>query len=715
MYSKNCEGNALVQDLKMAGTGKDGAETSRVLILWNRDSYSSKLRNKFGESAVLCSESEARDALKAHDGQGLVVLAELDWSGHHLSDLYGIEFVKRCVRAEYQKKEPILFVSFLDVADILTEPSREIIMAVGHDVEELPTNPERWKMTLQTALPLTELQRIDVLHNLCNIAGLIGEVVHRMKGQLRTLLATEGPPARLEEVVKLGLNDVFDLLGNTSDINSTKQRILTDFRADVLEGGSDALSFLDRAGEELQSLDGRYRDESLKHARDRDQSYPWKVMILDDEPESLEPILRSFHARGIGAIVAASVSEAENAIKEDHYNEIVVAISDYRLLETHEGIVRQQRKQGYDFLFELGKQDRFTRLVALSGLGRKFLLESFRHYNTRVEVFSKDDLRTPSALNLFADRIEDLGKEVYDSLCSQPLGKGWRSLRPFYIAHRQSDEYQSNEQEISERARRYVLKISSIFKGNQEDLFLNPSLEKLDNLQSDLTAKDPYSKQRLNAFKNKLIARRIALWLYFVMDFGRSKIFAALHGTLDVEIILDEIKKELRGEGSKNGANWAAEIEQNAKSRLENRIKPLFNNLALSLSDFPLGMLVEEKRWFRYDMGIDQISERREDLDQVFCFVQVGVEHFLTSDSALTGDLIKSGVLTEHGIPNITSLREARDMLSKLATTVSAKSRQQEFRKLVRAIAGNIDSRVYHDEGTGKFRQFLEGLSESPN
>jgi hypothetical protein len=699
----------------MVGTGKNCSETSRVLIFWNRDFYSLNLRKQFGESAVLCSESEARDALKAHDAQGLIILAELDWNDHHLSDLYGIEFVKRCVRAEYQKKEPILFVSFLDMDDILTEPSREIIIAVGHNVEELPTNPERWLMTLQTALPLTELQRIDVLYNLCNVAGLIGEVVHRMKGQIRTLLARDAQAARLEEVIESGLNDAFGLLGNTPENNAIKERMLTDLRAKVLDGVSDVLSFLDRCGEDLQSLDARYREESPNRATYRNQRYPWKVMVLDDEPESLEPILRSLHTRGIATIVAASVSEAENAIKEDYYNEIVVAISDYRLLENHKGIIRQQRKQGYDFLFELGKQDRFTRLVALSGLGRKFLLESFRHYNTRVEVFSKDDLRTPSALNLFADRIEDLGTEVYESLCSQPLGKGWRSLRPFYIAHRQSDDYQSNEQEISGRARRYVRRISSIFKGNQEDLFLNPSLEKLDNLQSDLTAKDPYSEQRMNAFKNKLIARRIALWLYFVMDFERSKIFAALHGILDVEIILDEIRKELQDEGNKNGANWAAEIEQNAKSRLENRIKPLFNNLALSLSDFPLGMLAEEKRWFKYDMGIDQISERKEQLDQVFCFVQVGLERFLISHSALTQGLIKSGALTEHGVPNITSLGEARDLLSKLATIVSARSQQREFRKLLKAIIGNIDVRVDQDDGVGKFRQFLKGLFESTN
>lgn len=682
-----------------------------VLVVWRRDLFADSLGAQFGARNVVTSEETLMKALgKGNKYEGVVVLTELGWRDG--SRLDGIELVRTIIRPRLKSRLPVLFVSFLSRHQIVIDAKgrervdRKLLGAVGHDLERMPITPTQLLAKLGTIEPLNELQFVDVVNNLCDVRGLLGEVIHSIQGKFRDLKVNQVPvndPA-IRSALQQSLQEIANLLGNSEEVEIKQDEILRSFDREVVGGATDLDAFLIARGEELKSLvlDDAEIQQSLPV-----RPLPWTVLILDDEPLGLTPLLQTLEKRGIRYVVSSSVHEAERLIESDFFNDIVLAISDYRLHENVEDIQRQQRRQGYDFLFELTQQDRIIRLVALSGLSRRFLLESFKRFNTRVDVFSKNYLRTEGALNLFADTVLDFGNEAYASLCSQPTASGWAALRPLYLAHRASQDYKEAERIIAERARLFVLRIEEIYQSPDQGLLLNSSLEELDDLQSDLKVKHSISAALLKRLRNKLVARRIALWLFFVKDFEPIKIYAALTGRLDLAGMLEEIKDDLRLKGDVANPNWAAEIDQKARTRLEDRAKPLLNKLALALSEFPLGLLVEEKQWFKYDMGIGNLYDRTELKDQVFYFVQLGLDRWTQVCPDSVPELRKRKAWPSKGTPRITSWGDARRIIKAMNDALTNMHASQ-FRGLVKNIRLNISANVQETDEVRAFLAYLD-------
>jgi len=669
---------------------------SQTLLLWNDNPFAKLLQNHFGTENVVTSASALEDksgALSAY--QGIILLAELNWAEHKLSELYGIEFAKTTLRIKYKVRGPILFVSFLDLKEILQNPQNKIVTAVGHDFIRLPSHPEKWQELINNMTPLTDLQFIDVVNNFCDLKGLVGEIIHRLQGDFRALVSrpNEAAWAALKSKLEHGLEEIANLLGKPAVLEFKIPELIRRFQADIIDRKNltDADNFVARMGEELKALvaDEGENEKSVEVVADLQM--PWQVLILDDEPDSLKPIVEALHARGINPVVVNHFADAEQKIAADVYNKIVVAISDYRLLEQVDGIQKLQRKQGYDFLFDLSKQDRFISLVALSGMGRRFLLESFQKYNTRVAVFSKNDLSTPAAANLFADRILEMGTEVYETLCSQPQGSAWEELKKFYLAHRQNHDYAASENDMSRWARDYVLKIEAIWMSKNKEWHLHTALPTLGELQAKMNGKDPHTPKYMKQFRNKLIARRIALWLYFVKGCEPVGIYHALNGRLDI---------------SKRPAT------ENDKD--ENKAKALINaNLALTFSDFPAGILVEEKRWLKYDMGMGiDLNDLEEELRaQIFYYAQAVLEEWFKNHSNLAKRLAaQTELLTKAGRPVITNRYDAKKLLFLIEKHLSDEAQRKQYGAMLARLLAKIREDQYGAKYFAYYDDFITDI-----
>ncbi|MCI0603399.1 hypothetical protein L0156_10340 [bacterium] len=611
-------------------------------------------------------------------------MAELNWGNANarkrLGQLHGLELVARYLRLHAKLRQPVLVLSFFTLAVILKDPRREIVRAVGHGFLQLPSSPEDWVKALDDIPPLTDIQQMDIINNFCNVKGLVSEVVHRIKGSFWNLLneRNQNTWKFMQAELRRGLNEIERLLATYSGSKVALDRIQDRFISEIVYKNdfTGVISFVERVGDELKLL----IPEEVKNESSVDfhaeGNRPWKTLLLDDEPEGLDPLVKALERRGVQCIVTDKCVAAQEKIKMDLRNEIVVVVADYRLFEIRDGIRRHQSKQGYDFLIDLSKTDRFVGLVALSGLSRKFLLESFQKYSAKVAVYSKNDLTGPGAINLFADSILDLGRNIYDAMSSVPKSKYWEPLKQFYIAHRLSRDYEEAERKIGQEAKDFVQRIESIFRTQDPELLSNPSFPRLRDIEAGLKNKTPNNEKHMEIFRRKLVARRIALWLHFV---GRIEEQERIAGCLKGKLLKAESPKFLNSE------------------------------LALRLMDSPFEMLVEEKNWLRVDMDAD-IQNLKEVVSQLFFLVQIALEKFCSGNTDLSKRLSDENFMTD-GKVVILSLKDAKNALYMTRGRLINTQEKREYLASLRGIEKVLEAqpKLWGDY-LRSFSEFVEKL-----
>lgn len=698
------------------------------LILWNDDYYTKSLREIFGDACIITS-SEQLEALnfKDFDFNGAIVLAELNWNGLSIAHLFGIEIVKSVLRVQEKLQIPILFVSFFSIEQILLDEKgnkrleNQIVGGVGHDFLRLPTIPQNLTTCLEKIYPLNELQFSDVLNNLCNLKGLINGRIHERQGQFRSL---ENQPAKLKtagkEIFEKSIDEMSALLNGVNEINELTGRLKYDFSRLISDDNltyDKIQNFLKQSDNEISALifDEQIKNEDISQKLTLQQS--WKFLLLDDEPESLHILQKTLTQRGIECFLAKTVEEAEKIISDDVYNEIVVAISDYRLMEKIGRVEKQQRKQGYDFLFWLAEQERFTHLIALSGLSRKFLLESFQKYSTRVDVYSKQDLMGERAGNLFVDNLIDRGRETYEAVCSRPTVGDWKSLKPFYVAHRASTEYRLKELEINNRAIEYIKQYEELLHdGSGETRLLQPDAEILGRPTTKLNSKSPNDPASMEAFYDKLVCRRVALYLYLELKFSRDQVFAALKGHRSPAGLLLEKEKELR----KDSAVYDEKLEEKLKAEVHKQYKEssknlVTTNLALPVKVASSDLLVEEKYWLKTEIGFQDFDSEFSIARQIPYFVQIGIERLLETSLQIAERLREQNkrFFTRSGRVVIIGFNEAKDILEIIAQIINSQTEMEKFRHLILTLNKNITANVKDNSHRREILDLLQRLSES--
>ena len=562
---------------------------------------------KENDDLLVVNESELH-AIDFSKITQVILLSELTWlvSGQNmLPEMhYGVSLLRTYLRSRKKLIAPVLIISKYPESELLKFPGNHIINAVGQKFRMY--NPFEKinisnKFNSQYLKPLSEIQLNDLINNYCYSSGQIGEIIHRAKGSISNILNNDelGQVDREDKSIYIlhsALDEIFTILPYSDSFDRLKTDLLSKYQDVLRDNNVAAETFLQQHEEMLRSLSSETETQPTPIARE----FPWKILLLDDEPDSIKPIINSLHANGVKTIVCSHVDEAQKVIEEDEKNGnfISVLISDYRLFEP--GTTRHQSRQGYDFLLDTSQRDRFTSFVALSGLGRQFLLESFRKYNLRVEVYSKDDLRSSErARQVFAENIVQLGEEIHKTLLSQPVVglTRWKTqLKPFYLAYRNSVRYTQYEQNIRKSSRRYVLTVKNIFDDTDPNRLQLSVVTPFPGLRTEL--KSVENKKHVDVFLKILEARRIAIWLLVTQEFDTKTVYAIINdGNLDSSYLNKEDPKE--------------------KDTIKGKVNGLLNtDLCISTKEFPEGLLVEEVAWLKYDMGIN-IYDMRIVLSQV--------------------------------------------------------------------------------------------------
>ena len=558
----------------------------------------------------------------------------------------GIEYVKYLRRVE-NFAEPVLFTSFFSLEEILQKPNTQILTAIGHDFLQLPYSNEDFEQITGQLKPLNEIQLSDIKINFCQLRSSVREGFHIFKGRLREIKGYNLPLINKlnlfnEEFTKYELELKKDV-GQYPEILTEYKRIIALFNPnDIL-----TIERIESIQEEnfvcFLPTDSDSSDAIEKH------DYSWKILFLDDKPSELDSVFEILKEREIKYEVATNCADAKTVIENDIYNQIAVVVSDYRLFEKPEKEnlkPRMQNEQGYDFLIWLSKQNRHNAMVALSGLSKWFLLDSFRKNRINVKVYSKSGLLGGGA-KLFVDDIEYLGTQFNEVLNNQPKASLWNEmqyvdkektkiksypLKPYYVYHRNNNDYLTTENNINQIAEKVAREVE--FAIDKSSNFNFASLVSIQG-NATKTMKGDIENEYPD-FQLKLLQRRVFYYL-ILKGFDTDAIVKMLHKGDSQEDMSDSM------------------------------IKQIPSMLAIKANtDIPYNLLVEEKYFLHQYMNLP-IYNIAELMDQTYSIVNNVLSKYLNQNKYLAEALSNYCIKSEGQITvGTVSMTEVHVLLKKV-------------------------------------------------
>jgi hypothetical protein len=576
------------------------------------------------------------------------------------SSLSGFAYAKYLRRVQ-KCKDPIVFTSFLPVNDLLNQSQTGILTAIGHAYLQMPYSDQELDDILRGVNPLNDIQLNDIIINFCQQRSAVRESFHAFKGRIREIKNREINPiekadafiAEFADYEKELIKDV----GNYPEIIKEYNRIIKLYNST----DDKSIELIEAVQEESFVSFLPVDEDSIKETTY--EKKPWKVLFLDDKPAELESIFAVLKERKIGYEKAKSSSEAKEIIEADAKNELAVIVADYRLFEPNNdgwSKYKMQKEQGYDFLLWLSKQDRYNAMIALSGLSKWFLMDSFRQYQLNVKVYSKSGLLGGGA-KLFVDDIEYLGNQYNNVVNSKPKALSWefrktkvtildrktnKTLDTYYISHKFNDLLTiekindkitgTNKKRENKKNKKDDVKIDKIrdtdhiVEMDVENYELVPYYIYHRNSSEYFTVENSINQQ----------AEKVARELEFALDNSSVFNFSALVS------IQGNATKTMKGEIEKEYPDFQLKLlqrrvfyylilkgfDRDAISKMlhkgdsqsemsESMIKAVPNMLAIqSETDIPYGLLVEEKHFLQHYMHLP-IYNIAEMMDQTYSII----------------------------------------------------------------------------------------------
>jgi hypothetical protein len=599
------------------------SQMMRQLILWNKTKYGETLGSAFGRENVITNSVDFIAITKQLEKfNSLIVLCELEWlvngASAYLQQLQGIELVKE-LRRTYNLSIPVLFVSFHSLENIFNAES-EILTAIGHNFYQLPGTPQDFKSfiikefgDINATHRLSVMELNDIKSFYCSKEGILSHELHNLNHFLDFNITQENHDSTYDELQN-SIRKIHDLFLTDSTIALVSFQVA--FPALGKENISEAVNHIVRLGNNLMKNYGGASIDSATLEKSVEQ-YRWQVLFLDDQINDQHELVRLMNANSMNVICVDNAQKALQILQKDWQaeNRIMVVIADYRLYENTAGVKRHQKIQGYQFLKDLASTDHLVRLVAFSGLQRKFLLNSFRHYNIRTEVKSKTDyLSSEQTRQIFCEEIKELAEENLEAIEALPLKcAGFdKYLKDAYKEFRMHPDYNKMEGNTSLTAKEYVWEIQQQINDG-----LEIKIGAIDNIKSPLAKTKKDIEAFFKRFQNYLVARRIALWLYAANKKG-------LPVTIDSRRI--------------------AEILTDQEYSTDAYRQILSTNLGLSLDDFPKNITIEERRWLQYEMQMNIFRDITL-ITPVFNQIAKIYKDFIVSDDSLKEAIRKANYL----------------------------------------------------------------------
>lgn len=598
-----------------------------ILIFWNKTDFADLLAEAFGNGNVIANTQEFKEAAKdIGNYDAAVVLCELNWSyngkGISVQDFCGVDVVKE-LRRTYNLTIPVLFTSFIPLNNLFNS-EREILTAIGHSFLQLPAKPKDFIQHLQTVFAdktgkfqkLSVMELNDIKSFYCSKEGILSHELHAMNHFLNFNITESNHDTTYNDFLQT-IKRVHDLF--LFDSSHAEMQFQLAFPKLTQENISEAVGYIVRIGNELLKNYGE-TDNDKAIVEKTEEKYRWRVLLLDDQINDSHDLVKQMKANNIQVICVSNANDAEDELRKDwkKENSIMVVIADYRLFENINGVKHHQKVQGYQFLKNIATSDHLVRLVAFSGLQRKFLLNSFKHYNIRTEVKSKTDyLNSKETRQLFCEEIIELAEENWEAIEAFPTKcAGFEKyLKDAYKEFRLHPDYNKMEHNVSTTAREYVWEIQQQVENGEEI-----RIGAIENIKSPLakTKKDP--EAYFKRLQNYLVARRVALWMYAA---NKKGLLTSINSRRIAEILTDQ------------------------KYPTDAYRQILSTNLGLSLDDFPKNIAIEERRWLHYDMQLN-IFRDIELINPVFQKLSKIYKEYISANDTFKQQVTKAKFILHH-------------------------------------------------------------------
>lgn len=594
----------------------------KSIILWNNDKYGETLNSVLKGSYLISNTDDFLENVREINSyNAILILCELNWSFDNKSanissnSFSGIEIAKE-LRRVYNINLPIIFCSFLQLKEVYSS-NTEILTTIGHNFIQLPFSIDLLNNLLieksNQGCKLSQMELNDIKSFYCDKEGILIRELHAINHFLNIKINEENQVVIYQNFLNIYLNicDLFSFDKFQSEIEF--KNIYSNI---TNENINQVVQYITHKGNEF--LKNINKSESNEYSSNN--KFPWKILLLDDEINKDHELIKQMQINNINVICVDNADDAEDELKKDwkKENSIMVVIADYRLYNNINGIKHHQKVQGYQFLKNITTSDHLVRLVAFSGLQRKFLLNSFKHFNIRTEVKSKTDyLNTKETRQLFCEEMIELAEENWEAIEALPTKcAGFENnLKDAYKEFRLHPDYNKKESNISITSREYIWEIQQQI-ANGEEIRIGA----IENIKSPLakTKKDP--EAFFKRLQNYLTARRIALWLYAANKKGLG-------------VFIDSRR--------------IAEILTDQKYPTDAYRQILSTNLGLSLDDFPKNITIEERRWLHYDMQLNVLRDI-EQMNPVFIKLSKVYKEYIAADKSLEELLSKSKHLLHH-------------------------------------------------------------------
>lgn len=599
----------------------------KILLFWNNNHYADILSDNLDNCQIIKNIVSFKAISAELDNFDIIIiLCELNWSikGEFspLQSYSGVDMAKE-LRRVHNLSIPILFTSFLPLNQLFNS-EREILTAIGHGFIQLPATPKDFTNYLRSNFTdkngkmqkLSVMEQNDIKSFYCSKEGILSHELHALNHYLNFNITAENHNTTYAELLHT-IKRVHELF--LVDATHAEMSFQVAFPKLTQDNISDAVSHIVRVGNELLKTYGE-RERNTSVIEKSGEKYRWKVLLLDDQIDKEHDLVKQMKTNNIQVICVDNADDAEDELKKDWKkdNAIMVVMADYRLFEYINGIKHHQKVQGYQFLKNIATSDHLVRLVAFSGLQRKFLLNSFKHYNIRTEVKSKTDyLTSKETRQLFCEEIIELAEENWEAIEALPTKcAGFEKyLKDAYKEFRLHPDYNKMESNLSIAAREYIWEIQQQIAQGEEI-----RIGAIENIKSPLakTKKDP--EAFFKRLQNYLTARRIALWLYAANKKGLG-------------VFIDSRR--------------IAEILTDQKYPTDAYRQILSTNLGLSLDDFPKNITIEERRWLHYDMQLN-IFRDIEQMKPVFIKLSKVYKEYIAADESLEEYLSKYKHILHH-------------------------------------------------------------------
>jgi len=326
---------------KRLGKALNTSDRNKLAIVWNENTFSEILKESFGPGTVFTSLPTLEKNLNKYSS--VLILAELDWHNHKLTQFQGYQLAKDLIEKGHRFN--LAFISFVNQNKIKSTTIEARLLAPIFPHYQLPLSEAEWSRLL---IPMiSDLKWKYIQRYVIEKGGIIDYLEHRIK-----YLNHNSPIDKIQEVLKQ-----FELYHTMLPREIFEFVKVMNFA--ILE---DPIRFTAYKNE-LEELITAYKSHLSPPDKLSKERSHYVVMIVEDNPDTLEA-LKTGLSHSFEVECYTSGKEALNKLHKNRYRYCALIV-DIELLDKDGN---WQPIQGFDIIEEASRMSHLViyMLTALS-------------------------------------------------------------------------------------------------------------------------------------------------------------------------------------------------------------------------------------------------------------------------------------------------------------------------------------------------------------